>query len=72
MIKVSVFYPNKPGSRFDVEYYLAKLADLYEKFRPFVERPSLFDAAEFDAPPAAGQTELFGDPAAKPEAGEES
>jgi uncharacterized protein (TIGR02118 family) len=23
MIKVSVFYPNKPGSRFDVEYYLA-------------------------------------------------
>jgi uncharacterized protein (TIGR02118 family) len=22
MVKVSVFYPNKPGSRFDVEYYL--------------------------------------------------
>jgi uncharacterized protein (TIGR02118 family) len=22
MVKISVFYPNKPGSRFDVEYYL--------------------------------------------------
>jgi uncharacterized protein (TIGR02118 family) len=22
MVKVSIFYPNKPGSRFDVEYYL--------------------------------------------------
>ena len=22
MVKVSVLYPNKPGSRFDVEYYL--------------------------------------------------
>ena len=22
MVKVSVFYPNEPGSRFDVEYYL--------------------------------------------------
>ena len=22
MVKVSVFYPNKPGSHFDVEYYL--------------------------------------------------
>jgi len=56
----------------NVEYYLAKLADLYEKFRPFVERPGLFDAAEFEAPPDAGQAELFGDSAAKSEAGEES
>ncbi len=23
MIKVSILYPNKPGSRFDVDYYLA-------------------------------------------------
>ena len=22
MVKVSVLYPNKPGSRFDIEYYL--------------------------------------------------
>lgn len=24
MVKVSVFYPNKPGARFDMDYYLTK------------------------------------------------
>jgi DNA polymerase, archaea type len=56
----------------NVEYYLAKLGDLYEKFRPFVERPGLFDAAEFETAPGAVQAELFAGLAPKSEAGEES
>jgi DNA polymerase, archaea type len=55
----------------NLEYYLAKLAELYEKFRPFVERPGLFDAAEFESPRGAAQGELFKIPLAKPAAGEE-
>ena len=54
----------------NVEYYLAKLADLYDKFRPFVERPGLFDAAEFDAPDP-GQADLFPDSTTKSEGSEE-
>ena len=61
--------PAKPDE--NVEYYLAKLADLYEKFRPFVERPGLFDAAEAETPPDAAQGDLFSAPSAKAEAGEE-
>jgi DNA polymerase elongation subunit (family B) len=56
----------------NVEYYLAKLADLYEKFRPFVERPNLFDAAELETAPGGAQVELFADTAKKSETGEES
>jgi DNA polymerase I len=37
-------------------YYQAKLADLYEKFRPFIERPGLFAA---DPPAESGQREIF-------------
>jgi DNA polymerase, archaea type len=33
----------------NVPYYLAKLDDLYEKFRPFVEREGLFMAAELES-----------------------
>jgi DNA polymerase I len=53
----------------NVEYYLAKLADLYEKFRPFVERPGLFAPATLDHETAAdsGQLELFAFAAAKAE-----
>ena len=38
----------------NIEYYQAKLADLYEKFRPFADRPGLFpaDALERGAEPA--------------------
>ena len=54
----------------NVEYYLAKLADLYEKFRPFVERPGLLDPAELETPPDAAQADLFA--TSKSEAGEES
>ena len=24
MVKISIFYPNKPNSRFDMDYYLSK------------------------------------------------
>src|SRR4029077_19614536 len=45
----------------NVPYYLAKLDDLYEKFRPFVERAGLFMATELEAPPEheSGQADLF-------------
>jgi hypothetical protein len=45
----------------NVEYYLAKIADLYEKFRPFAERAGLFSPAEIEpeAPEAGNQLELF-------------
>ncbi|MGH7934654.1 MAG: hypothetical protein ACREQN_16045, partial [Candidatus Binataceae bacterium] len=46
----------------NVEYYQAKLADLYEKFRPFAERPGLFPAEELEAAEAApAQQEFFSD-----------
>jgi DNA polymerase, archaea type len=54
----SEYDPAKPDE--NVEYYLAKLADLYEKFRPFVERPGLFAPIEIDqADAGAGQQEMF-------------
>jgi DNA polymerase I len=44
----------------NVEYYQAKLADLYEKFRPFAERPGLFPAEAFEAAgDVAAQPEIF-------------
>jgi DNA polymerase elongation subunit (family B) len=52
----SEYDPARPDE--NVEYYLAKLADLYDKFRPFVARLGLFDAASFE-PPAPVQGELF-------------
>jgi DNA polymerase elongation subunit (family B) len=38
----------------NVEYYQAKLADLYEKFRPYVITPGLFPAAAAEEEPAQG------------------
>ena len=50
----------------NVEYYQYKLADLYEKFRIFVEQPGLFEpVAETNDNPA--QLSLFGAPQKKPE-----
>jgi DNA polymerase elongation subunit (family B) len=49
---------NRPDE--NVEYYQAKLADLYEKFRPFTRRDGLFPPAELEqieSPPI--QQELF-------------
>ena len=56
----SEYNPARPDQ--NVEYYLAKLADLYEKFRPFAERAGLFAPEEIEnetAPAASGQMELF-------------
>jgi hypothetical protein len=55
--------PRNPDE--NVEYYQAKLTDLYEKFRPFVEREGLFAAAELDAveEEPSTQTEFFKDSA---------
>lgn len=44
----------------NVEYYRAKLADLYEKFQPFIRRHGLFPPDEIDqAENAPVQQELF-------------
>ena len=56
----SEYDPARPDE--NVEYYLAKLADLYEKFRPFAERAGLFAPEEIEneaAAAASGQMELF-------------
>ena len=54
--------PNDPDE--NVEYYQYKLADLFEKFRVFVEKPGLFvPVAETDDNP--NQLSLFGAPQAK-------
>jgi DNA polymerase, archaea type len=46
----------------NVEYYQAKLADLYEKFRPFARRDGLFPPAELEQiENAPVQQELFPD-----------
>jgi len=51
--------PDNPDE--NVEYYQAKLADLFEKFQVFVERPGLFaPAAEGEGNPA--QLSMFADP----------
>jgi DNA polymerase elongation subunit (family B) len=60
----SEYDPNAPDE--NVEYYQYKLADLFDKFRIFVEKPGLFvPIAETDDNPA--QLSLFGTPQAKPE-----
>ena len=51
------YNPDSPDE--NVEYYQAKLADLYEKFRPFAERPGLFAAEELEPPKPAIQQDLF-------------
>jgi DNA polymerase elongation subunit (family B) len=47
----------------NVEYYQAKLDDLYEKFRPFAERPGLFAPEELEPPEQApsSQQDMFAD-----------
>src|SRR5271166_178131 len=58
------YNPDDPDE--NVEYYQAKLADLYDKFRVFVEKPGLFvPVAEDEGNPA--QLSLFGDAPARSE-----
>jgi hypothetical protein len=42
----------------NVEYYQAKLAELYAKFKPYVDRAGLFPLSEIEGKPDA-QQELF-------------
>ncbi|MFZ0889485.1 MAG: DNA polymerase domain-containing protein [Candidatus Binataceae bacterium] len=69
--KVKVATSAKMAAEYDpanpdenVEYYQAKLAELYHKFRPYVEREGLFAASLLEAAPEPEQTEMFGAPAA--------
>ncbi len=64
--KVKVATAAKLASEYDpthpdenIEYYQAKLADLFEKFRIFAERPGLFPATEVEE--GAAQLEMFSD-----------
>jgi DNA polymerase, archaea type len=45
----------------NIEYYQAKLTELYEKFRPFCERPGLFtpETATSASDAAPGQSDMF-------------
>ncbi len=63
---ISSYDPKNPDE--NVAYYQAKLADLYEKFRPFAIRRGLFAATETD-PDAAGspQGEIFSDQSSEAE-----
>ncbi len=56
--------PDNPDE--NVEYYQAKLADLFEKFQVFVERPGLFAPAAQDEDKTA-QLSMFAAPQTKPE-----
>jgi len=62
---VSEYDANNPDE--NVEYYLAKLDDLYEKFKQFAERPGLFVPDAPEADDESGQGELFeaGEPKAE-------
>ncbi len=58
-LKVSAFA--KPASKYDpsqpdenLDYYEAKLAELYAKFRPYAEHPDLAPAETFEAVPEKG------------------
>jgi len=46
----------------NTEYYVAKLQELYEKFRPLIEQDGLSPVVEAEPPPAAPeQGRLFDD-----------
>ena len=56
--------PKNPDE--NVEYYQAKLADLFDKFRPFVERAGLFPPEAADGGDS-GQRGMFEDSESKPQ-----
>jgi DNA polymerase, archaea type len=47
----------------NVEYYQGKLAELYEKFKPYVDHPGLFDPAALELSEGPVQTTMFDRPA---------
>jgi DNA polymerase, archaea type len=50
--------PARPDE--NVEYYQAKLSELYEKFKPYADRPGLFLARNIGATQESTQLSLFG------------
>ena len=46
----------------NVDYYQAKLSELYEKFKPYADRPGLFPAKSFGATEESTQLSLFAPP----------
>jgi DNA polymerase, archaea type len=65
----SEYDPAKPDE--NVDYYQSKLDELYEKFRPFADRPGLFPAAELEPDNEPVQQDLFAAPVAEPAEPEE-
>ena len=59
---VSEYDPVHPDE--NVEYYTAKLDELYAKFKPYIDRPGLFDAAALMPPSETAQQEMILEPAA--------
>jgi DNA polymerase, archaea type len=59
---VTEYDPANPDE--NIDYYQAKLAELYEKFRPFCERPGLYVPSAAEAAPdsSAGQGDMFEPP----------
>lgn len=51
---VTEYDPANPDE--NIEYYQAKLAELYEKFRPFAERPGLFIPSATEAAPESSDS----------------
>jgi DNA polymerase elongation subunit (family B) len=58
---LSEYDPGHPDE--NVEYYQAKLDELYAKFKPYIDRPGLFEAAALVPPEETMQQELIGEPA---------
>ncbi|HUA33801.1 MAG TPA: DNA polymerase domain-containing protein [Candidatus Binataceae bacterium] len=50
--------PERPDE--NIAYYQTKLAELYEKFKPYADRPGLFPAKSFGATEESTQMSLFG------------
>lgn len=66
---VSEYDPARPDE--NVAYYLGKLDDLYDKFRPFVERNDLTLSSSQEEGEETSQQDLFEDNAPRPEGGDE-
>jgi DNA polymerase, archaea type len=60
---VSEHDPANPDE--NVQYYQAKLDELYAKFKPYIDRPGLFDAAALMPPSETAQQEMILQPAAE-------
>ena len=57
---VAEYDPANPDE--NVEYYQAKLAELYDKFKPYAERRGLFSPAEIESAAQAPEQQLMFEP----------